>query len=406
MFCEGFDLVVFGNIIPLLLEDTTMNLTRGIAGNIGSLIFLGMLIGGIACGRIRQSLSARVVVIGGLFIFSTLVLATALSPNGLVLGILRFVTGLGLGVVMPTAMSVARASVNKEHAGFAITFVMTGISVGALMASLIVTIVSGVSSSDSSQWRIFFAPPAALGLICGGLFLLGSRLNKELFAEDSPKSQNGVVAKESNSHEWTAVFSKRHVFVLLLFAIGGLGNQFCYYGVTTWLPQLMREFSLPMNSSFLLMVVYNLGAICGSTLMAFIGDRLGTRVSAIACGSIAAVCLLIIAGGFSGGILVYVLIILVGAGSITALNLLSSTASNAFPLYLVPAALGIITGVGRGGSILAPSIGGWILDSGFGPGAVMTCFAAFSLIGVLMISLCTKKRIEQSSSTNETDISS
>lgn len=394
MFCEGFDLVTFGNIIPLLLKDTTMSLTRGVAGNIGSMAFLGMLIGGIACGRIRQSHSAKAVVTVGLFIFSISDLIASLSSNDWMLALLRFITGLGLGVILPTVMSVARSSVNENRAGFAITFIMTGISVGAFIASLVVTFLSGIS------WRIFFLPPAALGLICGIVFLVGSRVSliKEFFGEEQQKLQSEI-SNTTHSEKWTIIFSKKYLLLLLLFAIGGLADQFSYYGVTTWLPQLMREFNLPLNSAFLVMIIFNLGAICGSTLMAFLGDKIGTRISSIACGGVAAICLLIVSSGFTKGIVFYILIILIGAGSISALNLLSSTSSVAFPLSLAPAALGLITGVGRGGSILAPSIGGWILDSGFGPGAVMACFAIFSLIGVLMMTFCTNKRIEKSNNT-------
>lgn len=64
MVCEGIDLVVYGNVIPSLLEDGSMSVDKAAAGNVGSLVFAGMFAGGIAAGRIglalaRNALSSR-----------------------------------------------------------------------------------------------------------------------------------------------------------------------------------------------------------------------------------------------------------------------------------------------------------------------------------------------------------
>lgn len=111
MVCEGIDLVVYGNVIPSLLEDGSMSVDKAAAGNVGSLVFAGMFAGGIAAGRIGLALGSKRVVVSGVACFSAATLLSGLSPNLAALAVSRFVTGVGLGVVLPIALSVARRGV-------------------------------------------------------------------------------------------------------------------------------------------------------------------------------------------------------------------------------------------------------------------------------------------------------
>ena len=147
MVCEGIGLVVYGNVIPSLLEDGSMSVDKAAAGNVGSLVFAGMFAGGIAAGRIGLALGPKRVVVSGVVCFSAATLLSGLSPNLIALASARFVTGVGLGVVLPIAISIARRGVEDREAPLVVSVVMSGVPIGGTIAAL------AVSGSVGLEWR-------------------------------------------------------------------------------------------------------------------------------------------------------------------------------------------------------------------------------------------------------------
>lgn len=115
MICEGIDLVIYGNVIPSLLQDATMSVDKSLAGTIGSLAFAGMFLGGVLAGRVNFSIKSKSIIVVGTLCFSLTTLISGLSFNVLMLGISRFATGVILGVVLPVALSIARKGLRKKR---------------------------------------------------------------------------------------------------------------------------------------------------------------------------------------------------------------------------------------------------------------------------------------------------
>jgi AAHS family benzoate transporter-like MFS transporter len=392
MLCEGFDLVVYGNIIPLLIEDGSLGITKAIAGNIGSMVFLGMLLGGLATGRINQSFSPSKVLTYGIVWFSAAVLATSVAGNALIMGTFRFLTGLGLGFVLPTALSVARSACRDEKAALAISVVMAGVPAGGLLAAFSVSLLG-------AGWRV----PLALAGVLG--FAIVLFLRRVLRGGSKGFHNQAAAVSRTKPDSWMIALSRKRLVLLIFCALATLADLFSYYGVTTWLTQLMNEFNLPMQNSLQLTMALNLGAIVGSILVALISLSFDIRYTAMVCGIVAGICLLGIASHPSSSFLLFLLVVLIGTCAISAQNLLNTVISNSFPAKVRSSAFGITTGVGRLGAILAPSVGGWVLQAGWGPEPVLACFGVASFVGVLMLGACTKKRIIRSMKEDMADLS-
>lgn len=366
MMCEGFDLVVYGNIIPLLIDDATIGMSAGSAGSVGSLVFLGMLLGGLSAGKINQSFTPRAIILVGTAAFSIAVFATGLATGMLSIGLLRFVTGMGLGIVLPTSLSLARSASEQRHAPLVVSVTMAGIPVGGTLASITVSLMG-----EGANWRAAFVIAGIIGLVVMLVALKGLRCG------------NAPTAREpgENLKPWTEVFKGSGRWLLVFFALATFADLFSYYGVTTWLTQLMREFDLPMNDSLHLTTALNLGAIGGSLATSFVAVKLGTREVALFCGLLAACCLIGILSRPESSLVLGFLVVMTGATSISAQNLLNTLVSNAFPPHVRSGALGFTLGFGRMGAIFAPTVGGYVLESGLGPEAVLGCFAGASVVG-------------------------
>lgn len=366
MVCEGFDLVVYGSAIPLIIEDAAIGMSAGNAGSIGSLVFLGMFLGGLSVGKISQRFTSRTIILSGTAIFSTTVLATGLVSETLSIALLRFATGVGLGIVLPTSLSLARSSSRQRQAPLVVSVTMAGIPVGGMLASVAVLLMGGVAG-----WRGAFIVAGAIGLVVMLVALRGLRRDDVL--------ERGVPG--GNLKSWTSVLKGSRRWLLVFFALATFADLFSYYGVTTWLTQLMREFDLPMGSSLHLAAALNLGAIGGSLVTSLVAVRVGTRAIALSCGFLAACCLLGISLHPGSPFVLGTLVVMTGAFSISAQNLLNTLVSNSFPGDMRSSALGFTLGFGRMGAVLAPTVGGYILESGLGPETVLSCFAVASLIG-------------------------
>jgi AAHS family benzoate transporter-like MFS transporter len=77
---DGYDLIVYGTVQSSLVSDTGWGLTKATAGTIGSMAFLGMMIGAIFAGRMADSWGRRRTILGCAVVFSVFTVLCAPSP--------------------------------------------------------------------------------------------------------------------------------------------------------------------------------------------------------------------------------------------------------------------------------------------------------------------------------------
>jgi MFS family permease len=61
---DGYDLIVYGTVLPVLLHEPGWGLTKSGAGLLGSLAFAGMLVGAVLAGTLCGRLGRRGTIIG------------------------------------------------------------------------------------------------------------------------------------------------------------------------------------------------------------------------------------------------------------------------------------------------------------------------------------------------------
>ncbi|OUO91045.1 hypothetical protein B5F40_04465 [Gordonibacter sp. An230] len=379
MVCEGIDLVVYGNVIPSLLEDGSMSVDKAAAGNVGSLVFAGMFAGGIAAGRIGLALGSKRVVVSGVVCFSAATLLSGLSPNLAALASARFVTGVGLGVVLPIAISIARRGVEDREAPLVVSVVMSGVPIGGTIAAL------AVSGSVGLGWRAPLAIASVAGFAVSGLALA-------LLPADGRGAGKGAPSPDS----WRGAFKAFRLPLLVACSLATFFDLFAYYGVTTWLTQLMREFGIPLEGSLQLSLVLNAGAVAGSLGTSLVSLRIDAKKVAVASGILAGASLFAISIKPENPVALVALVAATGAFAISAQNHLNALVSNAFPAETRSSALGFTLGFGRLGAVFAPMCGGAILQAGLGAPAVLSCFGLASLAGCLALAAYTGRAVERS----------
>ncbi|WP_431776113.1 MFS transporter [Streptomyces cucumeris] len=150
------------------------------------------------------------------------------------------------------------------------------------------------------------------------------------------------------------------------------------YGMSTWLPQLMRSSGYGLTSSISFLLVINAGGIVGLLIAGRTADRFGpVRVSAIWF-VLTAVGALLLQSRMPLAV-TYAVVAFTGVWLFSAQVMVYATTHTVYRESERVAGLGWVTGVGRTGAVVGPWLGGVLVASGNQSWG----FTAFALAGVL-----------------------
>ena len=373
---EGFDLVVLGVVLPALLEEPDWGLTPNTASTIASVGLIGVMVGAAAVGTITDLIGRRQTVIWSVVIFSVLTLACAFAPNPFVFGVLRFLAGLGLGGVLPTAIAMVNEFARRGRGGTATTNLMTGYHVGAVATALL-----GIFVIERFGWEWMFIIGALPALVLVPLML---RYLPE--SASFLRARSGAPARTDRS-------SRNPVAILfhpglgrstIAFWITSIMGLLLVYGLNTWLPQIMREAGYELGAALALLLVLNVGAVLGLLVSGRVADRVGNRRSTVIWFGLAALFLALLSIRLPG-IGVYVSVLLAGVFVFSAQVLVYAFVSHVYPTSARGTALGTTSSVGRFGAIAGPLLGGVLLTAGIAYPWGFYIFAGVAALGAVCI---------------------
>ena len=132
---DGMDNQLLGNVIPALMREWSR--PRAAFTAVLSLAPLGMMIGGAAGGMLGDRIGRRTALLCSVLAFSVPTLAIATVDGVVMLGVFRFLAGLGLGGAMPNAAALASEYVPRRQRPFAVTLTIVCIPLGGTLAALL-----------------------------------------------------------------------------------------------------------------------------------------------------------------------------------------------------------------------------------------------------------------------------
>ncbi|QXJ20974.1 aromatic acid/H+ symport family MFS transporter [Actinomadura graeca] len=391
---DGYDLITYGTVVPSLLRHRAWDLTAAEVGRIGSLALAGMLVGALVVGTLTDLVGRRRIMLCCLVWFSVAMPLTGLAPDPWTFGLLRFVTGLGLGGVVPTAIALTIEYAPAARRQLYNALMFSGYSAGGVLAALTALVVL-----PSAGFRVMFflgaAPlvlvvPAAYKLLPESVAYLAARRGAGTAAAPRAGAPFGTRGFESIR----CLFSRRNLPKTLLFWLISLIGLLLVYGLNTWLPELMRDNGYSMGSSLTFLLVFNAGAVAGVIAAAALADRVGER--AVVCGAfaVAAVSVLLFATRPSvAPLLALTAVAGFGANSQTMVNAL---VGGHYPPAARATALGWALAVGRIGAIIGPVFGGLVVtavqDGVLGPNWHFYAFAIPAVIAAGLVLLVPRRR--------------
>lgn len=402
---DGYDLVVYGTIVPSLLNYEAWGLTPVETGAYGSYALAGMFIGAILVGYLTDIVGRRRILMFSVAAFSILMLATALAPSPLWFGVFRFLAGLGLGGVIPTAIAVTVEFSRPERRNFNNAAMFSGYAVGGILAALLAMMlldligfrgmlaIGALPIITVLPLIYFFLPESPAFLRARGrteeadlisnTYGLQIPTRTAVDADETAEKQKSPIA---------TMLGGRLLAATILFCLAGIAGQTLVYGLNTWMPQLLIMADYSMTSSLSFLLTTNIGAVAGVLVSSRLADRFGPRpmtaFSFIASGT----ALVLMGTGAFPMWAMYILVAIVGFGSIGAQILVNGFVATFFSDSVRATALGVTLGVGRLGAVLAIAGGGVLIAAALPTMVNFSIWSAAALIGLVAVLLVPRTR--------------
>ncbi|MDM1335565.1 3-(3-hydroxy-phenyl)propionate transporter MhpT [Acinetobacter pseudolwoffii] len=258
-FFEGFDLQAPGIAAKGIAASFALDQVQ--MGYVFSLGVFGMLFGAFFGGRIADYLGQKKVLMLSVAIFGVFMSLTAIAPSIEVLYAARFLTGLGLGAAMPTMISVVGDEATEANRGKLNSLMYCGLPVGAIF-------VAGLAMSfPDIQWQTLF--------LIGGLTPLALIPLMAFVLKDKPKVAADVqVSAEAVPGMVEVLFKQQQYKNTVPLWVGFFFTLMINYILISWLPNLLMEQGLERQQAFLVMLVFQVGAVIGTLGLGYLLDRL------------------------------------------------------------------------------------------------------------------------------------
>jgi len=398
---DGYDLIVYGAVVPSLLEYESWNLSPQAAGRIGSWALVGMLIGALLAGTITDVVGRRKLVLACVTWFSLAMGLCAIAPSPELFGFFRFLAGLGLGGIVPTASALTIEFAPPDRRKFVYALMFSGYSVGGIISALL-----AIPLVPEFGFRIMFAiglaplvlvvplawrfmPESPAFLLARGRREEAEEIARRYGLELPPEgAEAGAVVRPAERPTVLAsvgvLFRRDYVTATGLFWAVCFLMLLLVYGLNTWLAQIMRAGGYPLGSSVAFLATLNLGAIVGAIGSGRAADRFGSRTVTSVGFLVGAIAIALLSQKPPQAV-TYVLLFIGGYGTIGTAMIVNAYVTEHYPPASRATALGWALGIGRAGAIVGPTLGGVLIGAGI---AFEWNFYVFALVALAASGLC------------------
>ena len=397
---DGYDLVVYGTVVSTFLRDPSHigTVTPAIAGVLGSYALVGVLVGALLAGSVGDILGRRKVMLFAYAWFSVGMGITALTTTTTMFGLMRFITGLGVGALVATtgALVSEYAPKGKKNLCNAITY--SGVPLGSLLAALLAILLL-----QSIGWRgmfligalpmitllplAYFKMPESVAWLASRGRLDEARAISERTGVEVPvavpTAAGNVVPVTEGKAGFAGLFGAHYLFPTLVLGLMSATGLLLVYSLNTWLPELMLRAGFNAKGSLSFLLVLNGGAVIGALAGSRVADRFGPKPVVAACFLIGAASIALLTLSLPLGVLLAVVAI-VGLGTSGTQTLIYGFVANYYRTNVRGAGVAWCAGFGRLGGVGGPLLGGFLIGGGFALNSIFYILAGLGVLGLLL----------------------
>ena len=399
---DGIDVVAMSVTAPSVAA--AWGLERAALGPLFSAALFGMAIGAAGLAPLSDRLGRRLLLVAAMLLVGLSMLAVSWiesMASVTVFSILRFVSGLGIGVIFGSAPALASEFMPSRYRSLAVSLVVMGYPVGAVLAGPIANALI-----PDYGWTAVFTAGGVLTLCIAVVtwallpespeFLAsraGNRPDREVVVNSllARLDRDPVSAVETNISRPSAtpvaqiLTAERRLRTLALWVIYFMGFLTMYF-MLSWIPTLFVDSGYARAQGIEALTGFNLGAVPGILVLAFLTTRL-SLVPLLSLFFVSASAVLAYVGlAEPSGLDSLMVLMFVGGvflhGGFTCLYAL---ATKTYPSDIRAAGVGWAAGLGRTGAIASPLLAAMLISMGWGMYSLFLVFALPLLAGGLLL---------------------
>lgn len=353
---DGFDTASLAFSVPTLAEQ--WGRTPAAFGTALVLTNFGVVVGYIASGPLGARLGEKRLLISGIMVFGLFTVATALilsTESIVLLNVTRFLSGIGLGGVLPVAVSLAASSSPRNRREFVSVFVTLGLTCGLSLGGFL----GGPLLRSVGTVGVFLIAGIAPIVVAIALSLvsIGGEVRQPVAAHAGRKGTETRAEEASVTKLFEREFRTRTLllwcFSFLVFLVA--------YTISNWAPTLLGDYGFDEFQAPLGLAMFSLGGLLGGLILIPMAARLGITRSLIIMPTVGAIAMAGFAFANGNTFLVFTTLLVAGAGLTSSQIGQLTMAVTLYPEGTRSTGVGWSAALGRMGSIVGPGVGSVLL---------------------------------------------
>lgn len=391
---DGYDVVSLSYAAPVLMKE--WGTPSAMLGLVFSAASLGLAAGAFLLAPLSDKYGRRPMMLAALIGITISHALSSISFSIYELMALRFVMGLGLGLLVVSLNVMVSEYSSEKHRSVLLAVLHSGFTVGMMIGGLLAALVL-----EPFGWRAIFTAGTVINILLLTLlfffmwespnFLVNrqpanalQRINRILTGLghapiDSLPEKPAAVRRGANL---AALLAPESRAMNLLFWLASLSYAVIGYFLLNWKPKVLVDAGLtPTEAGFLGASVGVMGVI-GHLAMGWLARKGGARGLTALFFALLGVTLIVFGNvkGFAPLVASVAMLQFFTVGAYTGLFL---TAVTLYPPEGRNLGIGFMVGFGRVGAIIGPFLGGLLLGGDIGRSSTFAVFAVISIIPVI-----------------------
>ncbi|MDX8253001.1 MFS transporter [Acinetobacter pittii] len=400
LMLEYYDNAIFAYASPTIKAHTNYSTEQ--IGLIGSMFFVGMIIGALIGGRLSDRFGRRSIMVWATLLYSFGSLLTALSPNYEIMLFSRTITGVGVQAATSVLLVYVSEMFPSNTRGRFMSVVTIGFAFSAVAASALALFY--LPNSGDNAWRHlfyvgsigfiiapfmrFYIPESVRWYIARKKYQQAETLisqferqailkNKILETPNISSVENYKEAKLSDLFT-----NKTVVLTIIVMGIGYFGSTLAYYLFGNW---AVYSFVYGLNYSeekaYYIFFIWNVIYCVTPFITMYILDRFERKSLILAMSALTTIPLIVL--GISNTM--WELIVAGGIACIVTGIIVSGYYTyipESLPTKLRALGSGIIISIGRFGGAVSGIFGAWLFTNGGIQGVMFTAAALYILFAI------------------------
>lgn len=375
MVLDGYDIQAMAYAAPLIMENWQIDKT--VLGVVFSAALGGLFVGSLVLSNLSDRFGRRPIMLISTLAFSILMLLTPSVTSLSQLAVMRFITGIFLGGIMPNAMAYSSDIVPSKNQVFVMVMISAGYTLGAMLGGFV------ASALKPLGWQAIFYFGGVIPLILFFVLyavlpesqkFLASRAGNDKkiiaslrkfyphqqFDDNAQITVNDTVVQKASPLE---LFRDNRAFFTSTIWIISILNMISLYFLSSWLPTLSKEAGLTTNQALMVGSVLQFGALLGSLAMGAKIKQYGFYKVLIPVFVLAIISVGLIGISVNSLTLLFIVVFLAGFTVIGGQPAINALSASHYPVLLRTTGVGWSIGIARLGSMIGPILGGALAKS-------------------------------------------